>query len=364
MLALIVEKLMKKENSTEINENLGVSVTENKGVILVGMTYSDTKELCLDLIKNELDLYKSEAAELANKRNNEFLNAFIELLDSKKMDSGKVKECMIDPSMQIDYLEAAKSYVKYGNTDLLNVLSEILSKRIDEPNYSLLQVSLSEAIRVAPLLTEKHMAMLGLNFLIKHTKRHDLINLPKFNKYFKDCILKIYEIVKNSSYADVQHLNYSRCAVTNAFSIDFVDNFQRKYCGLFMKGNDIDKIEKIDEKSCFEKYPSLFINCLHDPSKVQFRFIDQELLEKELLNMQVDEMDKKILIKEFEKQKFSKKEFDDYMDSNFSEYKELIKYWNDSGISNLNLSSVGIVIGGLYISRKTSDNIDLKIWIQ
>lgn len=354
---------MKKENNTEINENLGVSVTENKGVIVTGMTYSDTKELCLDLIKNELDLYKSEAAELANKRNNEFLNAFIELLDSKKMDTSKVKECMVDPSMQIDYLEAAKSYVKYGNADLLYVLSEILSKRIDEPNYSLLQVSLSEAIRVAPLLTEKHMAMLGLNFLIRHTKRQDLVNLPKFNKYFKECILKLYEIVKNSSHADVQHLNYSRCAVTNAFSTDFADSCQNQYCGLFMKGNDLEKIEKIDDSSCFEKYPSLFINCLHDPKKVQFRFIDKELLEKELINMQVVEKDKKILLKEFEKEKFSKKEFNDYMDSNFSEYKEFIKYWNDSGISNLNLSSVGIVIGGLYVSRKTADIIDLKIWI-
>lgn len=46
------------------------------------------------------------------------------------------------------------------------------------------------------------------------------------------------------------------------------------------------------------------------------------------------------------------------------EMKEIIKYWDKTSISNLNLSSVGIIIGALTAAKTTTLNYDLHIWIK
>lgn len=50
-----------------------------------GMDYQNTKALCLDLIKNELNIYKDEAEKIARERDEHFLTTFFNQLHEEKL---------------------------------------------------------------------------------------------------------------------------------------------------------------------------------------------------------------------------------------------------------------------------------------
>ena len=59
--------------------------------------------------------------------------------------------------MQLCYIEAQKGYISYGDETAEKMLLELLKSRMSETDKSILQISLNEAIKVAPLLMKKHL---------------------------------------------------------------------------------------------------------------------------------------------------------------------------------------------------------------
>ena len=57
-----------------------------------------------------------------------------------------------NPSMQLCYIDAQKGYISYGDETSEKILLELLKDRISESDKSILQISLNEAVKVAPLL--------------------------------------------------------------------------------------------------------------------------------------------------------------------------------------------------------------------
>ena len=62
-----------------------------------GMDYQNTKSLCQDLIKNELEKYKSDAEQLAKERNEKFLSTLFEKLHKEKIDDNSMCEEFKNP---------------------------------------------------------------------------------------------------------------------------------------------------------------------------------------------------------------------------------------------------------------------------
>ena len=118
-----------------------------------GLSYKDVKELCLDLIIDKLESYKEEASIEAKKREEKLRNDFIDELEKNKIDLSEFK----NPSMQLCYIDAQKGYISYGDKTSEKILLELLKDRISESNKSILQISLNEAVKVAPLLMKKHL---------------------------------------------------------------------------------------------------------------------------------------------------------------------------------------------------------------
>lgn len=65
-----------------------------------GMDYQNTKALCLDLIKNELDIYKDEAEKIARERDEHFLATFFNQLHEEKFDDETIFNEFKNPDMQ------------------------------------------------------------------------------------------------------------------------------------------------------------------------------------------------------------------------------------------------------------------------
>lgn len=113
-----------------------------------------------------------------------------------------------------------------------------------------------------------------------------------------------------------------------------------------------------------EEYPTLFIPCINNSTKLQINAINDERLNKQLENFKINNEDKEKILSLMKSNQMEEKEIKAKIIELCPEMKEIIDYWDETNISNLNLSSVGIIIGALTASKTTSLNYDLHIWIE
>lgn len=64
-----------------------------------GMDYQNTKSLCQDLIRSELEKYKSDAEQLAKERDEKFLSTLFEKLHREKIDDNSMCEEFKNPRL-------------------------------------------------------------------------------------------------------------------------------------------------------------------------------------------------------------------------------------------------------------------------
>ena len=190
---------MKQENNFSVNvnntgSNSGIEVGANSGVIIEfqGLGYSDTKAVCLDIVKEELKKYHAEALEESKKRSEELLNRFEEKLSAMNINADLALSEFKTPAMQLDYLEAQKAYIKVGTDELKELLSDILVKRVHEHSRSLLQIALGEAIQVIPKLVPSQMTTLALLFVAEHKSPRNINNHVDFSNFLRETMIEIF----------------------------------------------------------------------------------------------------------------------------------------------------------------------------
>lgn len=337
---------------------------EEKSLIDDTLDYKSSKLICSDLLAQEIKPYVLLGQAVAEQRKNIFIESTFDSIIQNGVDPESVKESFSEPSMQSDYIAAANGYIKYGDEELLKVLSDILTIRIKEKDKSLLQVVLGESIKICPLLINKQMATLAIRFLIAHTKRLGIRTIDQFKDYFNKEIVSIYKSGVAKEQSDFQHLNYTRCATTTAFSNDLIDAFKANYKNVFSIGKTKEEIGKKGDQYIVDSYPFLFINSWADANRfvtvldsenpqfnpVVFTLVSDEIKEIALSTLNNGQINNNTIKKKLEEE--------------IPEWNDFLNYWEKSGINHLNLTSVGIVIGAIYASRITNSKFDLNIWIK
>lgn len=322
-----------------------------------GISYKDAKELCSDLIKSELDIYKREAEEIAKHRDDSLLNNFFSRLSEERITNDTIIGELKNPDMQFSYVEAQKSYIRLGTKELEDTLAELLVDRIKEKNRTLLQIALGEAITVVPMLLSEQLDILSICFRLKYTKTLSINNLETFFNYIRTSILPHIngEQKKQSLY---QHLVYAKTGSIDMGEFLLEDIFSRNYSGLFMKGFSFEDI-----KEYIEKYPTLFINSLQNPSKLQINALDSEILSNSLLSLNVSPEDEQAIKNHYTQNIMPLNEIKDNIIRNVSESELLFNVWNESQLKNFTLTSVGIVLGANRSKQISGDIFNMNIWI-
>lgn len=349
-----------------IGDNNGAIVADNKGVIIVkqGLGYEDTKALCRDLVHEEMEKYKNEAQAEARIRRDELDDAFTRKLSEKQVTDQQALAEFRNPSMQYDYLEAQKAYIKAGTPELCAILSDILVQRAGETSRSLLQIALGEAIHVAPKLIPSQMATLALVFNLNYTIRLSVNSHESFARYLKTFILPLFQKGVSQKASEFQHLNYTGCSQFETFGQELPKRVRNAYAGLFMKGFTEEELPKTkQDRSFLEQYPDLFVQCLNDQTKIQINAIREKDLEDKLNARIRDRDDQAKLVNLFEKNQMNDEKTMTLILQLVPEMQELAEYWENSNISRLTLTSVGIIIGAQYGRLITGQKYDLKIWI-
>lgn len=94
-------------------------------VVNYGMNYTETKALCIDLIKQEISKLSIEAAEEARKREESLNNKLFELLQEIKVNDIEALNELKNPDMQYSFIEAQLANIRVGTEELEDILSNL-----------------------------------------------------------------------------------------------------------------------------------------------------------------------------------------------------------------------------------------------
>lgn len=321
-----------------------------------GLSYKDVKELCFDLITDKLDSYKKEASIEATKRESKLRNDFIAELEKNKVDLEEFK----NPSMQLCYIDAQKGYISYGDEMSEKILIELLKDRMCESDKSILQISLNEAVKVAPLLMKKHFNVLALVFFIKEMNIMGIKTRNELLNFIEEVVTKFTKDISLTK-IDYDHLEYNKCITKiEILKSDIFNILKHKYNYYFLREISYNKFQK--KYYQLTKYIGTisFFNVDSD-NVLRFKEVDSFLSYNELDVIYSNDIE--VFNKMIEDLTMSDTEFEktilDYNDL----LCPLLYTWNDSLISSSSLTTIGKVLAMINIKIELNLPIDMSIWI-
>ncbi len=325
--------------------------------ITTGITYSEAKEIALDVFKTNFIQLKGEALQLVDARAEELLTSYLEKLQNEK--PGAIG-AMADPDVQYAIFESQKAYARSGKKELGDLLVDILVERTKRNDEELKKIVLNECIEAAPKLTESQINVLTLRFLICHTQKNDIATISDFHNYFVDYV-KPFCNKLTRHISDYQHLNYTGCASISMGSNDLHGILSKTYQGLLTKGFDQ---KELDSQTLSEdQKKKLIIPCLRDPSKFQLNTRAEEEFTEKAKEAGLTDGQRDTLLS-FNRRVLSTGELDTELIKADPIMQDFISCWRKSQFKSMDLTSVGIAIAVANVKKTIGESIDLSIWIK
>lgn len=352
---MINDKVQKQEGGDSSTNLQGKSIVVNQGI-----SYSDAKEIALDVYKANYLQLSQDAAELARSRAEELTDDFLMKLKEEN------EEAIIEigtPGMQSAIYEAQKQFAKTGDKDLEGLLVDILVERAITPERNIHQIVLDEALIVAGKLTTEQMDALTLNFLITHTQKHDLINLDAITAYINSEIIPFTHELSDTS-SCYNHLEYAGCgSIMEASTIKPVEElFKNRYPALFSKGFSEEKFKSdVGEPALFQ---GLLIKNFHSVNNIQLSCMNIEVLQGIAKEKNISEDNINKLITLFNSTLMNATEIKEYLLEKTPPIKVLFDLWSNSSISKFTLTTVGFAIAQANFRRRTGIKLNLSTWVK
>ncbi len=147
-----------------------------------GLSPVEASQLTLQLFQDNFPKLQKEAADVAMKRAEELCNEVINRLIVKgKTDFTEFS----DPDMQFILNKSQQEYARFGTQDLLALLSDLLTNRIEYNNDQYMKILLDQAVETAKSLTPAHLNYLSLIFICKQVKFSDINSIETLDARLK-----------------------------------------------------------------------------------------------------------------------------------------------------------------------------------
>lgn len=339
-------------------------------IIHQGITYSEAKEIALDVYKSNALQLSDDAKKVAIYRAEELSNDFFKKLTEN--NKAAISE-MAKPGMQSALYEAQKQYAKTGDKDLEGLLVDILVERASIPDRNIQQIVLDEALIVAGKLTVEQMNVLTLNFMISQTSNTNINNPQSFSDFLKMQIIPFTDKLNDNSSCYL-HLEYAGCGSimeTNSMHpIELI--LKQKYSAVFSKGFTEEKFN--NDVGDISAYPDFFIkyfpylnhpiNLNQSLNLIQFRAMNIDVLNEIIAKNNITDENKEKLILLFNSTLMNDEEAKSYLLTIEPKMQDLFNFWSKSLISKFSLTTVGIAIALANYTRQTGIKVDLGIWIK
>ncbi len=353
--------MIKDDNQNQASGDDSTNLQAKSISIHQGISYSDARDIAIDVYKANYLQLSENAAQVALNRVEELTDEFLAELKERNADAIASLE---SPGMQHALFSAQKEYARTGDKDLESLLVDILVDRAGTTERTIKQIVLDEALSVAPKLTLEQMDALTVYFLIVRTHDHMVVNLDTFAAYLDSNIAPFVDALATDT-SCYEHLEYTGCgALSLVGSIKPIGEFYRhNYTGLFMKG-----FEEEEWKKRFPESPGLFkwavTKCLHDPSKLQINAINETIFEQQCETHGVSDDEQTKLKQLFHMSLMSASEIKDYILRVRPNLQKLFDVWENTQMSKLSMTTVGIAVAHANFRRRTGTQLDLNVWVK
>lgn len=352
---MINDKNLKQEGGEKSTNLQGQNVN-----VYNGISYSDARDIALDVFKSNFLELSQNAATLAKERAEHLVDEFL-----KKMEQTKAEKIdrIQDPDMQYALFSAQKEYARSGEKDMEDMLVSILMERIEENTQSLKKIVLNEALEIVPKLTDQQLDILTIIFLIQDTRNHNVNNKESLKNYIETYFVPFTKnLTKEKSC--YKHLEYSGCCGTIGIAQDNLSQFfLNNYKGVFSKGFTEDDFNAITKGN--KKLNSLLMPCINDSSLFQLNALTEEVLRTAVVE-KLNESEQLFnqLKGLFNRSTMNVSEANDYLISIVPSMEEFIDTWKNSYMCAMNPTSVGTALAYINLKRKAGIELDLGIWIK
>lgn len=347
--------MLNKDQNQNVGEG-GIAIQAN-GSVTVGLSYSDTRDIALDVFQANFYKLSAEAKKIADTRATEITEAFLQKLQIENPSGFNKGQ---DPDFQHSLFITQKEYARSGDKELGDLLVDLLVDRSKQEERGILQIVLNESLLTAPKLTSAQLASLALAFLFRHTQNAGIGTHDELGNYFDKHVSPFSgKLVPNR--ACYQHLEFAGCGSLQVGAIMLEEIISTTYCGLFQAGLTEEEIK--ERLITLPIKHEIFTKCLNDPQKIQINALSQEALGEKIKHYNIDAETSSKLLDLFKTNliplpevKSKCIEIRPYMESFFD-------IWTNSNLKSFDLTSVGMAIGHANIKKLVGEFSSLSLWI-
>ena len=216
-----------KQNIRAGNESTNVQgkdITVNQ---YNGLTYSDVKEVAMDIFKSNFYELGEKAAENARDRAEQITNDYLEKLEK---DSPESINNVDDPDVQYAIYTTQMQHARLGNKEISELLVEVLVSRTKIVDETFLRLVLNESLQVIPKLTLRQIDALTFLFLVREAR---------YEGSLEEYISTVMPFSESLSLESIfyQHLQYTGCISISIASSEFNNIVKKNYPDRFEKSN-------------------------------------------------------------------------------------------------------------------------------
>ncbi|MCG9629035.1 hypothetical protein L1D34_30030 [Vibrio mediterranei] len=357
----MINDQVQKQQAGDSSTNLqGQSIVINQGI-----SYTDARDIALDVYKSNFIQLSHDAAELAKNRAEELTDSFLKKLqDTNESGINQMKQ----PAMQSALFEAQKQYAKSGDEDLEYMLVDILVQRASTPERNTKQIVLDEALEVVSKLTNEQLNILSLNFSLTRLAKGNVNDLDSLIKYINTELLVFVDQDIEYHHSWFEHLAYSGCVTLMEASWykEIPVLMLGQYPALFQKGFDEQEFEQFFGKPMSD-FNSLLMNCFHTINLFQFNAMDENVLAEKANSLGINGEEVNKLRQYFKSKLMNQNEVKEWLLEKIPGLGVLLDIWGSENnqLSKLQLTTVGIALAQANYKQKVKDiSFDLGNWVK
>ena len=326
--------------------------------VKVGLSYGEAKEVALDVFRANFLQMVGEAKEAATQRAEEITEKFLEKLQRENpagMDQAR------SPDLQYGLFTVQREYARTADTNLGDLLVDVLVDRTKHPERDMLQIVLNECLNVAPKLTENQLAALSVLFFLKYCDTRAVVSLNALGEQLDKFIQPFVDLLPSSSVA-FQHLQFAGCGSIQIGTTSLEEIIFQRYQGLFVRG--FDPVLLSGCAFLFNLSQQIISRSSVDPTKHLVRAQNREHLDDILKACRISPADAERVKAAFNQNRLSADEIRLECIGLRPYLERLFGLWKKTDLHNFTLTSVGLALGHANIKRLAGEFADLSIWVQ
>lgn len=342
---------------TQTSGNNSTNVQAGSITVNQGLSIADVRQLALDVFRANFFELAGEAKNVARQRAEDITEAFLKQLQHQHAEGLRQAQ---EPDFQHALLTVQMEYARCGDTNLGDLLVDLLVDRTKHESRSILQLVLNESLTVAPKLTSDQLAALSLVFLFRYTFNHGIVSHATLWEYLDRHVAPFAELITDKA-ACYQHLEYSGCGTVGLGTVSLVEAFKHQYGGLFSKG--FDEARLLRKCASVPLTHPIFRPCVNESTRYQVNGINEDVIRKECERLKFSTDDSARILGLYHGALMNDDAIRKLIIDARPYMGRVFEIWSTSSMSRFTLTSVGIAIGHANVKKNVGEFTDLSIWI-